>query len=139
MTSANENVTENADMTPKAPMALKVLVVALGIAIVALLGLIIWKVMAGDHKKKAPPQVTAERGSLVGGIEVQGLAPQTLQGVLYQTDFSDLILRRPEGGQLVSYTPNGLEIILHFKMADGTDQLLIINRATGKESRITIP
>jgi len=140
MTAANENVTENGDENYKAPMGLKLLVVGLGVAIVLMLGLIIVKVIAGDHKKPEPLGKEAlERRASFGDVEVEVPVGSSFSGILYQGELQDLTIARPEGAELISYAPNGLEIVLRFKMADGSDLLLAVNRATGKQTRLTIP
>jgi len=140
MTAANKNVTENGDEIYKAPMGLKLLVVGLGIGIILMLGLIIVKVIAGDHKKPEPAGKEAlEKGAVLGNVDEEVPARSSFSGILYQGELQDLTIVRPEGAELISYAPNGLEIVLRFKMTDGSDLLLAVNRATGKQTRLTIP
>lgn len=129
MTPANENVTENGDQNYKAPMGLKILVVALGVAIVLMLGLIIVKVIAGDHKKPKQLAEAEEKGVIS--------APVVRKDQLIA--LKDLSVARPEGGKLVSVAPNGLDLVLRFTMPDGSDELVIVNRATGSQTRVSIP
>lgn len=119
MTAAEENVTENV----KPPFLLKVLVVALGLAIVGMLGLIIMKVMAGDHKK-VPSKPVA---SVVDEQETPGaMMPENLS------------LARPEGSELVSYQYTDKGLVLHFTNSEA-DVIIMVDAASGKESSISIP
>jgi len=129
MTLVNENVTQNGNDAPKAPLGLKILVVALGIAIIVMLGLIIWKVMAGDHKKSVPATVPGVRMAPKEHAQV----PENVEA-----SYFDLTVTRPAKSELVRSTVAELEVVLHFRSATA-DTIIVINRATGKESRITVP
>jgi hypothetical protein len=132
MTAANENVTENAvsdgEEAPRAPLGLKILVVALGLAILVVLGLIIFKVMAGDHKK-----AKASREAQVAASTLSPSLAEVESGAIF-----DLSIVRPAGSSLVSTSVTSAEIVLTFKAPDA-DTIVVINRATGKESRLTVP
>jgi hypothetical protein len=128
MTAANENVTENGEAPVKAPMFLKVLVVVLGLAIIGMLGLIIFKVMAGDHKKKTPVQVSETQQP--AGLKT--IAPKSFVLI------GDIVVTRPAGSKLISATTNGREATLHFSSAD-VDVVMTVDRVTGEKSTITIP
>jgi len=120
MTAAKENVTQNGDEPIKAPLGLKILVVVLGIAIVVMLVLIIWKVMVGDGKESRPETVAVSEVQL-------GSSPFLV----------DMAIERPAGSELVSTKASATEIILHFSSSEA-DMIVIIDRRSGKESRLTI-
>jgi len=125
MTAAKQNVTRNSaeevPETTKVPMGLKILVVVLGLAILGMLGLIIYKVLAGGQKTPttAAPNVLA--------------APTS-----NAASFSDMDVKRPVGSLLVEVTTNSHEIMLHFSGADG-DTLIFIDRTKGTKHSISIP
>ena len=121
MTSVKENVTQNGEEAPQTPLGLKVLVVVLGLAIIFMLGLIIWKVMVGGAEKNVPAPVT--------------VAPT------YDTPAAvesfELAVVRPADSDLISTQVSTTEIVLHFRSAAG-DTVVIVDRRTGKESRLSI-
>ena len=125
MTATNKNVTPddtgNDQETPAVPRGLKILVVALGVAILAMLVLIIYKVLAGDHKSSSKNPA-------------QKVTSQTLGSI----DFTNVALKRPAGSVLVKATNGPAEIMLQFSGPEG-DTLIFINRQTGAESRISVP
>lgn len=121
MTPVKENVTQNGEETPQTPMGLKVLVVVLGIAIIFMLGLIIWTVMTGGADEDVPPPPTATIGETVNSAES-----------------FDLAVARPAASELISVQGSPAEIILHFRSLEA-DTVIIIDRDTGKESRLTSP
>ncbi len=95
-----------------------ILVVALGVAILAMMGLIIFKVIAGDAKKSSKP---AEKVAVVASV-----AP------------ADYHVKKPEGAVLASSSLQGAEVLLHFKTQDGNDVLIILDRKTGQQSKVFI-
>lgn len=129
MNVTDQNVTQqNEEEIPKAPGWLKVLVAVLGIAIVGMLLLIVFKVANGDHQKPDEP---------IGALPASSPATTAFPpGELPQGDFE---LPRPEGATLVSVTPSGIEVYLHFRMPDGGETITILNRQTGAVSTINIP
>jgi len=121
MTSVKENVTQNGEEAPQTPVVLKVLVVVLGVAIIFMLGLIIWKVMAGDHKPTTgEPAVEA----IVKASE--------------PAESFDLNITRPAASELISTHVGPNEITLHFR-SESADTLIIVNKTTGKQSRLVVP
>jgi len=130
MTAAKQNVTENGTEQHKAPFGLKLLVVGLGIAIVIMLGLIIFKVIAGDHKKTKKTELPLQ--------QVSEAQPQISRVIESVTGINfNLTMKRPAGSDLISASTTATEIILHFKSAQA-DTIVVVNRKTGKESRLTV-
>lgn len=108
-----------------APMWLKVLVVVLGLAIIGMLALIIYKVAAGDTEKtkvQLPP----------AGISTLDQEPTLVQLP------ERLQLDLPDGSEVISVTPSGRELFFWVRHASGTQEIFILNRLTGAVSRIEV-
>lgn len=119
MNGSDPKVTPESDETlESAPFFLKAIVVGLGVAIIAMLGLILYKIVAGPAKDGAPEPIVE---AVLPPAEVQA------------KDFDVLV---PAGATLVAMVPAGSEVFLHVRLADGTDQVLILNRITGELSRL---
>ncbi len=122
MTAETQNVTPNMDdeETAKAPIGLIILVVALGIAILGMLALMAYKIMSGDASKpkKQPVAVTT---TVADPVEI-----------------GELKVIKPEGAKLSKVETTATSIVIHYQ-GDGVLILVIIDRLTGRESRITIP
>lgn len=103
-----------------APFFLKAIVVGLGIAIIAMLGLILYKIVTGPTDEEAPAPV------------VEAVLPPV------QVEAKDFDIAVPEGAVLVSMVPAGGEVFLHIRLTDGTDQVIILNRFTGEISRLWV-
>jgi len=131
MTAANQNVThdsaENADDTPtvKAPIGLKILVTVLGIAIIGMLGLIIFKIISGDHKKTKPAENVA--------LPAISAAPITTN-----VSYEDVMLTRPKGMELVNVSSDSVSLVLQFKGPSGT-VVMLVDKNNGKTRKIEIP
>lgn len=121
MTPVKENVTQNGEETPQTPVGLKVLVVVLGVAIIFMLGLIIWTVMTGGAAEDTPPPPVATIGETANSAES-----------------FDIAVTRPAESELISVQGSPVGIILHFRSLEA-DTVIIIDRVTGKESRLTSP
>lgn len=102
-----------------APFFLKALVVGLGIAIIVMLGLILYKIVAGPESEP----------------EARPAPVPTPVTALPARDFD---IDAPEGATLVAMVPAGAEVFLHFRLADGSDQIIILNRATGEQSSLRV-
>lgn len=126
VTSIDEETMESA------PFFLKAIVVGLGIAIIAMLGLILYKIVAGPAEEEITPS------SVSTAAETEQL--ESLTGRLWMggPEAQDFDITVPEGATLVSTVPAGAEVFLHVKLADGTDQVLILNRVTGDISRLWV-
>lgn len=135
MNATDQNVTHESEaiddeQVPATPMWLKVLVTVLGLAIVAMLLLIVFKIANGDHQKPDELKQEAALPSLSAGATV--FPPISLTAGDYEVP-------RPDGAALVSITPAGIELYMHFKSDTGSEQIIILNRQTGALSTITIP
>ncbi len=121
MTVEMQNVTPNMDdeETAKAPIGLVILVVALGIAILGMLGLMAFKIMSGDASKPKKQAVAAEMPAVIA------------------TGFDELMVTKPAGSSLSKIETNDNSVILHYRGEDKTT-LIMIDRVTGKESRIIV-
>ncbi|WP_262694940.1 hypothetical protein [Kordiimonas aquimaris] len=128
MNATDQNVTQqNEEETSKAPGWLKALVVILGVGIVGMLLLIVFKIANGDHQKPDEP---------IGALPASSPAVTVFpSGELPTGDFE---ISRPNGAALVSVTPSGVEVYMHFKTEDGAERITILNRQTGAVSTIII-
>ena len=123
MNGTTENVTHHSDeVVAPTPVWLKMLVVGLGVAIIAMLGLILYKIISGvgdmTDDKAVPIEAAAARPAL-----------------LAKGDFD---IDRPANMELVAVVPAGNEVFLHFRGKNGTDQVIIFNRLTGDVSTLNI-
>lgn len=125
MTVNDPNVTPkmDGDEPVKAPIGLIILVVALGIAIIAMLGLMVYKLMNGDASKSKDTQE-------VGIVAESPLTPSV--------NFEEITLKKPAGGRLADVKLHSATILLHYKTEKG-ETLILVDKHTGKESRIIIP
>jgi len=125
MTAAKQNVThggtEQDQQVQKVPVGLKVLVVVLGLAILGMLGLIIFTVLAGGKKTSTAKTI-----------------PTIEKTTENRADFPDINIVRPADSALIKVTTGSGEIILHFSSPEG-DTLIFVDRAEGTENRISIP
>lgn len=128
MNATDQNVTQqNEEETPKAPGWLKALVVILGVGIVGMLLLIVFKIANGDHQKLEEPIGALPASSPAATVFPPGELP-----------VGDFEVPRPEGATLVSIVPSGVEVYMHFKTEDGVERITILNRQTGAVSTIII-
>lgn len=130
MNGTDQKVTPISDEAiESAPMWLKVIVVVLGLAIIAMLGLILYRVLAGPSPDDSLPPAAVGQSS----PRALAIVPQ------------DFELLGPAGSKLVALVPSGDELFLHFQVdgADGnaSEHVIILNRRTGSVStvRIAIP
>lgn len=132
MTAETENVTlANALQSETAPMWLKVLVVVLGIAIVGMLALILFKIVAGSG---------VEEPSAVGVSQSQEAQfSQPVQSGTEPLPPQDFDIVRPEGASLLSVRASGADVIFHFRLPEGSDQIIILDRRSGAVSRVNVP
>ncbi|NVJ99671.1 MAG: hypothetical protein HWE25_16090 [Alphaproteobacteria bacterium] len=100
---------------------LKILVIALGVGIVGMLGLIVYTI-----SQRAAAGLIGDDTTPVAEIVVP---------VEKATDF---IVDRPKGSELVSVEVRGIEMIFHFR-TDGADTVIILNRNSGEQSVVTVP
>ena len=103
-----------------APFFLKAIVVGLGIAIIGMLGLILYKIVVGPSEGAAPTPI------------VEAALPPEGMGA------KDFDVAVPAGATLVSVQPQGAEVFLHVRLSDGSDQVIIVNRASGEIARLTL-
>lgn len=123
MNGTDQKVTPISDeAVASAPMWLKVLVVVLGIAIVGMLALIFYRIMAGPGDEKTARQIAAPA------------IPASLPPI----EARDFDVIAPDGASLVSVVPAGAEVFLHFRTSDGRDEVIILDRRTGNRSRLVI-
>lgn len=120
VTSPKESVIDEETME-SAPFFLKAIVVGLGIAIIAMLALILYKIVTGPEAAEESPEPLVETVLPPSRIEAK--------------DF-DIVV--PQGAALVSMVPGGTEVFLHVRLSDGSDQVIILNRVTGEVSRLSV-
>lgn len=124
MNGTTENVTHDSDeMVTLTPVWLKVLVVGLGVAIIGMLGLILYKIITG-----------------VGDMTEDTVAPVEVAAAQPTPVFTpgDYDIVRPGSMELVTVVPAGAEVFLHFRDKGGADQIIIFNRLTGETSTLKI-
>jgi hypothetical protein len=125
MNAVEQNVThETGEEHPKSPFWLKMLVTVLGLAIIGMLGLIIFKIVAGDHQKET---LTDLPSATIGSVQHQPLPPH-----------GDHQVTIPQGGQLIEVQPNGVELMLRIKLVDGSEKILFLNRTSGVVTTVEI-
>ncbi|MBL4788198.1 MAG: hypothetical protein JKY60_03840 [Kordiimonadaceae bacterium] len=135
MTAESKNVTSDVTSNSAAedqddhrvPMLLKVIVVGLGLGIIGMLALIGYKIMAGGDDKAQETAVGAANRA----------AFPLVQGVAEPVEFGAYTVTRPAGSQLVNVSSASAEITFHFTGPDG-DIIILLDRKTGRESRVTI-
>lgn len=106
-----------------APFWLKAIVVGLGLAILGMLGLILYKIIVGPGEKQS-------------GDTSQDL-PAVSQSVGTPPS-GDFDIDVPAGATLVTMVPAGAEVFLHFRLSDGSDQIIVLNRLTGETSKLWV-
>lgn len=121
MTAEMQNVTSNMDdeETTKAPIGLVILVVALGVAIIGMLGLMAFKIMSGDASKQKKQTAAVEMSTVPAA------------------SFDELKVSKPADSTLSKIETNDNSVILHYRGEDKVT-LIVIDRVTGKESRIIV-
>ena len=120
MNATDEKVTPIDEETmASAPFFLKAIVVGLGIAIIAMLGLILFRIVSGPMPEESEP-VTAISQPVTAAPSGNFNVPM------------------PEGAELVRMVPAGTEVFLHFRLKGGADQVVILDRATGEISRLWV-
>ena len=136
---AGENGQSSKD-EDKPPVWLIVTVIVLGLAIIGMLVVIVMKVLIGDKDDVAVPEEIP-----VASEEVDQQS-QGLLGILksnidysYPEYLEHIEVNRPKGSQLVSSNVEGFYVILRFKLEDGSDQIMIVNRSDGSVDTIIIP
>lgn len=127
MNGTTENVThQNDDVVTPTPVWLKMLVFGLGIAIICMLGLILYKIITGvgdmAEQQPAPLEVVA--------------APVAPSPELMAS--GDFEISRPANMELIAVVPAGNEVFLHFRGKDGGDKVIIFNRLTGNTSTLNL-
>lgn len=124
MNGSDQKVTPIDEETmASAPFWLKAVVVGLGIAIIAMMGLILYRIVAGPGEEPATGSAAAPVMSVPA---YQGLSAR------------DFDVQAPQGASLVAMVPAGTEVFLHFRLEDGGDQVIILNRATGEQSTLRV-
>ena len=127
----NMNTGEEEFPELKAPKGLKYLTIGLGLAIVFMIGLILYKLAetTGDAlsggDEEAPQAAASQPASLAPAA-----AQVSYAGVTYDVE-------RPAGAELVSVTTNGAEIIFHFR-SDAADIVTILDRRTGAITKVNV-
>ncbi len=124
MNGSDQKVTPIDEETmASAPFWLKAIVVGLGIAIIAMMGLILYRIVSGPSEE--PETVSA-------------LAPAISAPTSQNLSARDFNIDAPQGASLVAMVPAGAEVFLHFRLEDGSDQVIILNRATGEQSTVWV-
>lgn len=121
MNGSDEKVTPIDEETmASAPFFLKAIVVGLGIAIIAMLGLILYRIVSGPLPEEEE-QPVAEVSAPVTAVPA-----------------GNFNVPVPEGAELISMVPAGAEVFLHFRLKEGTDQVVILNRINGEISHLWV-
>ncbi len=127
MNGSDQKVTPIDDeVMESAPFWLKAIVVGLGLAILGMLGLILYKIIMGPGDKQ-PGDTPQDMPTINQSV---GLVPAPPSG--------DFDIDVPAGAALVTMVPSGPEVFLHFRLTDGSDQIIVLNRVTGETSTVGI-
>ncbi|WP_417460208.1 hypothetical protein [Kordiimonas sp.] len=115
---------------------LKTLVLVLGLVIVALFIFVVYAIA-----NKATEQLIAlDNGEDQPIAEAAPSTPQPSQAAV-----SDVIsagnyrVVRPAGSELLSAIASERELLLHFRRADGSDTLILVDRVSGKQTPVSVP
>ncbi|SDE50150.1 hypothetical protein [Kordiimonas lacus] len=103
---------------------MKVLVIGLGIAILAMVGLMVYKI-----SERAAQSLMGE-----GDTEAVATAPVMAPAQSY----GDFQIERPAGATLMSVTGQGAELVFHFRSNAG-DTIITLNRVTGEQAKVDVP
>jgi len=129
MNGTDENVTHQDDeLIVSTPIWLKALVAVLSIAIVGMLGLILYKIISGVGEPADVPEQLQQ-------VQQPNQSLATLPAVVTAGEIN---IVRPGNMTLVTMVPAGAEVYLHFRGADGADQIVIYNRSSGEVSTLKI-
>lgn len=129
MNGSDQKVTPIDEETmASAPFWLKAVVVGLGVAIIAMMGLILYRIVAG------PGEEPATGAASVPATSVPVMSVPVSQGFSAR----DFDVQAPQGASLVAVVPAGADVFLHFRLEDGGDQVIILNRATGEQSTLRV-
>ena len=130
---------EQADDTPQetVPPLLRLTVVVLGVAIIIMLALIVGTLIKRAISSDEEAQTVASAVLPdIAGPEIAN-APATLSPRLDLRD--GITVSRPPGALLASSQMAGHELILYFKLQDGGDLIMTVDRTDGRVQRIEIP
>ena len=137
MASIDENVTQENEIPPlEAPRGLKILVIVLGIAIVVMLALIIFKI--ADNVTKTVASDAGENGTDTPAQVYQPAGDAGTAGQSVQTKSGLWTVNRPQGMTLKSVSTSEGETQLHFS-GTGGDVIILLDTKSGKEQRINVP
>ncbi len=106
---------------------MKVLVIALGVAILAMVGLMVYKI-----SERAAQSLMEE-----GKTETVTEAP-VVPALMPTEAYGDYQVERPAGATLLSVTAQGAELVFHFRSNTG-DTVITLNRLTGAQAKVEIP
>ncbi|NVJ70949.1 MAG: hypothetical protein HWE08_11375 [Alphaproteobacteria bacterium] len=103
---------------------LKILVIALGVAIAGMLALIVYTI----SQRMAEGLIEGEVVEAEQGTEVVGVVE----------DYLNFSIERPKGAELVAVTASGRDLVFHFR-SDLGDTVITLDRRTGAQSRVDVP
>ena len=121
----------------KPPVWLIITVIVLGLAIIGMLVVIVMKVLIGDKDQRSsvPGQVPGNSGR-IENIEAQAEKAKGLININYK---EALEVNRPAGSTLVSSQVSGRYISLTFRLENGGDTVLVLDRVDGSIDTVSIP
>ncbi len=132
MTADPSNVTpQSADAQDETvPLGLRILVIVLGVAIFIMIILIVGTIIKRSFDdKETGVSAQADPDSL---LSVTSNNPGSNAALL------DISVERPAGAQLVYSQIVGREFLLHFKLAEGGDMIMAVDRFTGTVRRLHV-
>lgn len=103
---------------------LKILVIALGVAIAGMLALIVYTIsqrMAGE---------------LIEGEAVE--SEHATEAVAVVEGYGNFSIERPKEAELVAVTASGRDLVFHFR-SDLGDTVITLDRRTGAQTRVDVP
>jgi len=103
---------------------MKLLVIGLGIAILAMVGLMVYKI-----SERAAESLMDEGDA--GPVVAE-------PAVVPARSYGDFYVERPVGATLVSVSSQGAEMIFHFRSNEG-DTIVTLNRLTGEQAKVDVP
>ncbi len=109
---------------------LKRLVLVLGLVLLALFAFVVYAIANRAAESFLELSDPAEEAP------VAATEADPVTGALASGDFK---VRRPEGSTLVSVTGNARELIFHFRDATGGDLVVLVDRASGKQTPVQVP
>ena len=131
MVKSSENISSSTEDLPplKAPLGLKLLVIGLGVAIIGMLALIIYKIA-----EKTTNSLAGEKPSVQVMENPEGQQAAMAAGGIK----GDYQLTYPAGSSIDSLTVQGTVLIAMVTVPDGQKRVILLNLTTGQQSTVQL-